>query len=128
MERLSVHEYFRLPETMRPMELVYGVVREPPAPRYGPQSIVTRLTALLFAHVEGHRLGRLCVSPVDVVLDELAALVVQPDLIFISNESLGIERGSNLGPARSRGRSVVGADCRARSNDQAGMVSTVRRA
>ena len=98
MERLSVHEYFRLAETMRPMELVYGVVREPPAPRYGHQSIVTRLTALLFAHVEEHHLGRLCVSPVDVVLDEHAALVVQPDVIFVSNERLAIVRDRIWGP------------------------------
>jgi Uma2 family endonuclease len=88
--RLSVQEYFELPETMRPMELVHGIVREPPAPRYGHQSIVTRLTMLLAAHVEAHGLGRVCVSPVDVVLDEALALVVQPDLLFISRDRLGL--------------------------------------
>lgn len=98
MERLSVHEYFRLPETMRPMELVYGVVREPAAPRYGHQSIVTRLTRMLDIHVEEYRSGRVCVSPIDVVLDEPAALVVQPDLIFVSNERLGIIRDRIWGP------------------------------
>ena len=67
MERLTTGEYFLLPESTRPMELVYGVVREPPAPRYGHQSIVTRLTRYLDTHVSAHGLGEVCVSPVDVV-------------------------------------------------------------
>jgi len=92
MERLTVAEYFRMPETQRPMELVHGIVREPPAPRYGHQSVVTRLTALLEMHVRERGLGRVCVSPVDVVLDEPGALVVQPDILFVSNERLHIVR------------------------------------
>jgi len=88
--RLTVHDYLALPETNRPMELVYGRVHEPPAPNYGHQSVVTRLTAQLDAHVRRHRLGRVCVSPVDVVLDRDAALVVQPDVIFVSTERLNI--------------------------------------
>jgi Uma2 family endonuclease len=90
MEKLRVHEYFRQPETMRPMELVYGVVREPPAPGYGHQAVVTRLTELLNAHVKEHGRGRVCVSPMDVVLDSKEALVVQPDIIFIANDRLAI--------------------------------------
>jgi Uma2 family endonuclease len=84
MDRITVREYFRKPESLRPMELVFGVVREPPAPAYGHQSIVTRLTALLDRHVRGLDLGDVCVSPVDVVLDAAAALVVQPDIVFVS--------------------------------------------
>jgi Uma2 family endonuclease len=92
MERLNVNEYFRRPESLRPMELVYGIVREPPAPRYGHQSVVTRLTALLHAHVRERALGQVCVSPVDVVLDRYAALVVQPDIVFVAQERLHIIR------------------------------------
>lgn len=88
----TVSEYFSEPETMRPMELVYGVVREPPAPRYGHQSIVTRMTVLLDQHVRSLGLGVVCVSPVDVVLDRARALVVQPDIIFVSRERLDIIR------------------------------------
>ena len=98
MEKLSVHEYFRQPETLRPMELVYGVVREPPSPRYGHQSIVTRLTILLGTLVDERGLGRVCVSPMDVVLDEPAALVVQPDIIFVASERLEIIRDRIWGP------------------------------
>jgi Uma2 family endonuclease len=90
MKRLTVDEYFTGPESLRPMELVYGVVREPPCPRYGHQSLLTRLTALMVTHVRAHRLGEVCVSPMDVVLDEAAALVVQPDLLFVARERASI--------------------------------------
>ncbi len=92
MKKLSIAEYFRMPETIRRMELVHGFVREPPAPRYGHQSLITHLTALLDLHVRPRNLGQVCVSPVDVVLDEAAALVVQPDIIFIRKERLHIVR------------------------------------
>jgi Uma2 family endonuclease len=84
MAKLSVGEYFSLPESLRPMELVYGYVREPPAPRYGHQSVVTRHAALLYQHVREHQLGEVCVAPVDVVLDEASALVIQPDVVFVA--------------------------------------------
>jgi hypothetical protein len=66
-KKIGVDEYFAMAESMRPMALVYGVVREPPAPLYGHQSVLTHLGALMDAHVREHRLGRVCVSPVDVV-------------------------------------------------------------
>jgi Uma2 family endonuclease len=98
-ERLTTAAYFRLPESLERMELVNGfIVREPPAPRYGHQSIVTRLTALLDAHVRARDLGRVCVSPVDVVLDEPNALVVQPDIIFVARDRAGIIRDRVWGP------------------------------
>jgi len=90
--KLSVVEYFDLDETLRPMELVYGmVVREPAMPSWDHQLVSARLTALLDTHVEERGIGRVS-SPVDVVLDVEAALVVQPDVVFISNERRGIVR------------------------------------
>jgi Uma2 family endonuclease len=91
VDKLSVVDYFALPETTRPMELAYGVVREPAMPTWSHQLVSARLTALLYSHVEELGIGRVS-SPVDVVLDVEAALVVQPDVVFISNERLGIVR------------------------------------
>jgi Uma2 family endonuclease len=85
-DRLSVAAYVRLPESMERMQLVNGFVGRQPAPRYRHQSLVTRLTTLLATHVEAHGLGQVCVSPVDVVLDEPNALVVQPDIVFVARE------------------------------------------
>ena len=81
---MGVDEYFRMPETLRPMELEFGFVRQPPAPAFGHQSVVTALTALLKTHVDRRGLGVVCVSPIDVVLDRAGALVVQPDIIFVA--------------------------------------------
>ena len=89
-KHVTVEEYLRGPQTLRRRELLVGQVREPPAPFWRHQSVVTRLTVLLDTHVREHRLGRVCVSPIDVILDRQRALVVQPDVIFVSNDRLSI--------------------------------------
>jgi Uma2 family endonuclease len=83
---MTVDEYFRTLETLRPMELAFGVLRvaESPTPRH--QAAVAELFLALNAHVEERNLGRVWLSPLDVVFDERRALVVQPDLFFVSRE------------------------------------------
>ena len=56
--KVTVATYLRGEETTRPRELVYGFVREPPAPTYDHQAVVTHLAALLDRHVRRRRLGR----------------------------------------------------------------------
>jgi Uma2 family endonuclease len=94
---VSVGDYLSGREDLRRRELVWGVVREPPAPRYGHQAVVTRTTVILDLHVRTERLGIVCVSPIDVVLDEGKGLIVQPDVIFISQERTEIVRGQVWG-------------------------------
>jgi Uma2 family endonuclease len=94
---MTTRDYFAMPETNQPSELVYGVVREPPAPFYGHQKVVGELFRILKAHAEACDLGDVCISPIDVVLDEPAALVVQPDVIFVAKERLGIIRNQVWG-------------------------------
>lgn len=91
-ERIEVDDYLAGPEDMRRRELVWGVVREPPAARFGHQNVVTQIAMLLRLHVHGRGLGVVCVSPADVVLDKKNALVVQPDVFFISNDRMAIVR------------------------------------
>jgi Uma2 family endonuclease len=92
LEKKTVESYLSEPESMRPSELVYGFVREPPAPNVRHQTVVTHLTALLHQHVRTWKLGVLCVSPVDVVLDRERALIVQPDIVFVSTARAAIVR------------------------------------
>jgi Uma2 family endonuclease len=82
---MTVDEYFKTPETVMPMELVFGAMRvaESPTPRH--QSAVRHLLLALNAHVEERQLGEMWVAPLDVVLSESRALIVQPDLFFVSN-------------------------------------------
>jgi len=90
---MTVDDYFtKTPETVKPMELAYGVLRaaESPTPRH--QSAVMQLLLALNTHVSEGQLGQMWVAPLDVVLDEERALIVQPDLFFISNERASIVR------------------------------------
>jgi len=91
-ERLTVYGYLSGEESLRRTELVWGRVCEPAAPRYGHQSVVTRLTVLLDQYARNDDVGRVCVSPIDVVLDERRALVVQPDVVFVSHLRSSIVR------------------------------------
>src|SRR5918996_3644871 len=79
------------------MVLVYGFVREPAMPGYAHQRIATRLLVRMYAHVTQQGTGEV-LSPMDVVLDEAAALVIQPDIVFISRDRRGIIRERIWGP------------------------------
>jgi len=88
---MTVDDYFtKTPETLRPMELVYGLLRaaDSPTPRH--QQAVLQFALALNAHVSERRLGRVWLAPLDVVLDDERALIVQPDLFFVSNERASI--------------------------------------
>lgn len=89
---MTVDEYFKTPETVKPMELAFGVLRvaDSPTPRH--QSAVAELFLALDAHVRARRLGKMWLAPLDVVLDDRKALIVQPDLMFVSNEREWIVR------------------------------------
>jgi len=95
---LTVDEYFRTPESNLPQELAYGVwrVAEAPTPRH--QSTVFAFGLALDRFVRAQRLGRIYLSPVDVVLDRTRHVVVQPDLLFIAAARLNIVRDRIWGP------------------------------
>lgn len=96
--RQSVNEYLAGFEDLRRQELVWGaVVVQEPSPRLRHQAIVTRAVVLLDQHVRERRAGLVCVSPIDVVLDEARALVLQPDVVFVSHERAGILRNQLWG-------------------------------
>ena len=84
---MTVDDYFtKTPETVKPMELILGVLRVAESPSPAHQSAVLQLVLALTAHVRERNLGKVWVSPLDVVLNEEQALIVQPDLFFVSNE------------------------------------------
>ena len=84
---MTVDDYFnKTPETVKPMELVYGLLRAADSPTARHQSAVLQLLLALNAHVEERGLGQMWMAPLDVVLDYDRALIVQPDLFFVSNK------------------------------------------
>ncbi|TAK15588.1 MAG: Uma2 family endonuclease [Acidobacteria bacterium] len=97
MERMTTNGFLDGPETLQRRELVWGVLREPPAPFCSHQRLVTDIAFLLQRHTRDRSLGQVFVSPIDVVLDEREALILQPDIIFISNDRLSILRNQVWG-------------------------------
>ena len=89
---MTTNEYLHSYETNRPRELTYGIVREPPAPFYSHQEVVLKIARLLADHVEKNALGNVGVAPIDVILDVDRSLIVQPDVLFVSNERKPIIR------------------------------------
>jgi Uma2 family endonuclease len=85
-QTMTTAEYLRTPESLMPTELIYGTLRvaESPLPRH--QAVVLDLAMALTPHVQERRLGQIWISPLDVILDAERALIIQPDLFFISNE------------------------------------------
>ena len=88
--RMTVEAYLAGEETNLPQELAFGVLREPAAPGFLHQVIVGRIYERLVRHVRRCDAGRVVVSPIDVVLDRERALVVQPDVLYVSTARLGV--------------------------------------
>ena len=77
-----------LPETKQPTELWNGEIVMSPAPHPHHQEIVLNFAHRLKDFAVKSTLGKVYVSPVDVVLTQKR--VVQPDVLFISKARLGI--------------------------------------
>lgn len=86
-KRWTYEEYYKLDDDQR-HEIIDGNLLMAPAPDTWHQIWVGNLYTLLNAHAKRHHLGRVLVSPVDLVLDQ--ENTVEPDLIFVSAANSGI--------------------------------------
>ena len=83
---LTTAEYLQTVESMRVQELIYGNLRvEDASPHVRHQHLLLELAILMRVFVGQHKLGTVLIAPQDVILDPAQALIVQPDLMFISN-------------------------------------------
>lgn len=82
---LTTNEYLQTAESLRVQELLYGTlhVAESPTPRH--QNLLLELAILMRVFVRQERLGTVWIAPLDVILDPARALILQPDLFFVSN-------------------------------------------
>ncbi len=81
--KFTYQDYLHTPDDQR-YELLDGELIMAPAPNLGHQRIDTRLGSLLHTFAQEKGLGEVFHAPCDVVLSNTD--VVQPDLLFISNE------------------------------------------
>ncbi len=81
---LTTAEYLQTVESMRVQELIYGTLHVEDSPQFRHQNLLLELAVLMRVYVGQHKLGTVCIAPQDVILDPARALIVQPDLMFIS--------------------------------------------
>ncbi|MCL4515315.1 MAG: Uma2 family endonuclease [Firmicutes bacterium] len=91
--RLTYEDYCRMPAGLR-YELVEGDLRMTPSPDVFHQKISKRLQRVLLEWIEDRGLGEVYDAPLDVVLSNHN--VVQPDLLYVAKERLGIIKESNI--------------------------------
>jgi len=92
--RLTYEDYCRIPAGER-YELVGGDLRKmTPAPSVKHQVISGKIEKALWGWVDDRALGNVYHSPIDIVLNEHH--VVQPDILYIARERLGIVREANI--------------------------------
>ena len=94
--KFTYRHYLLLPEGDR-KELIEGDFYVVPAPSIRHQTVSANLGLELRQMVRRNRLGTLLLAPTDVVLSQES--VVQPDILFVSNERRGIITEANVSGA-----------------------------
>jgi Uma2 family endonuclease len=82
---MTTADYLLTDETVLPRELAFGVLRVADSPVVLHQRVVRDLTIALTLYANTARVGEILPAPMDVILDFQANLVVQPDIVFVSN-------------------------------------------
>ena len=82
---LTTAEYLQTAESLRVQELIYGTLRVEDSPTFRHQNLLLELAVLMRVFVGQHKLGTVCIAPLDVILDPARALILQPDLLYVSN-------------------------------------------
>ncbi len=75
-------------------EVIEGELIMTPAPSFKHQKVLAKLGSLIFNYVNEKKLGEVVFSPVDVVLSD--DIVLQPDIVYISNENTGIIKEAGI--------------------------------
>ena len=86
--RLTYQDYLNLPESDERYELIDGVLYMAPTPIPEHQIFLFYLAKVVEEFITKNQLGRIIISPQDVIIHE--DIVVQPDMMFVSNERLHI--------------------------------------
>src|SRR5205809_7600431 len=93
---LTYRDYCELPDDGRRYEIHDGELSVTPAPNPRHQRLVGALYRALFGHVRSRGLGEVLLSPIDVILSDIA--IVQPDVVYL-------ERARGRAPCRAAGSS-----------------------
>ena len=75
-------------------EIIDGELVVNAAPNLRHQAVVRRLTVIISNWLETHPVGEIWASPIDVLFSDFE--VVEPDLVYVSNERAGILNVKNI--------------------------------
>lgn len=82
--KLTYEDYLQFPEDGKRHELIDGEHFVTPTPVRKHQAIAMNLSGLIWSYLQQHPVGRVYGAPFDVIFSDYD--VVEPDLIYISNE------------------------------------------
>lgn len=85
---MSAKDFMLLPEGPPYFQLLNGKCTMSPSPFFIHQRIASDLLVEMSIHVKKQKLGIVLAAPMDVLFDEYT--VLQPDILFISNQNRGI--------------------------------------
>ena len=91
--KFTVSDYMSMPGDKQ-YQLLEGEMILAPSPSERHQTIAAQFYLALHRHVSGQGAGRLWFAPLDVVLSDHD--VVQPDILFVSNDRSGIVTEANI--------------------------------
>lgn len=94
--RLTYADLVAFPDDGRRWELLDGEAFVVPSPDWRHQDIVGRLYRLIADHLDAHGGGRVPIAPMDVLLSEDETDVVQPDIVFVSNDDRHVITPKNV--------------------------------
>lgn len=92
--KYTYDDYVLLPDDGRRKEIIDGDLYVTPSPVTKHQAASRNLEFLLQLHLRDHPLGVLYDAPFDVIFSD--SDIVQPDLIYVSNDRAGIVTDKNI--------------------------------
>ncbi len=92
--KYTYEDYVLLPDDGRRKEIIGGELFVTPAPVTKHQAVSGNLYFLLRLFLGNHSIGRVFHAPYDVIFSE--SDIVQPDIIYVSNERAGIITDKNI--------------------------------
>jgi len=94
IRKLTYEDYARIPDDGLRHEIIDGEHYVSPAPVPRHQFVLLELSSRLYPFVKQRGLGRVLIAPSDVLFSKHD--IVQPDLLFISKERIGILEEKNV--------------------------------
>lgn len=113
--RYTYNDYLHLPEDNR-YEIIDGALYMVPAPLTYHQKVSIKLASILNEHAEERTLGEVYPTPIDVIFTD--SDIVQPDIIFISNENMSILKRENVQGAPDLVVEILSPSSRKRDREQ----------